>query len=510
MPYNGSGTFTRLGNWVGDALANIKIRADRHDLNDDDLAAGLSKAICTDGQSIVTNNIPFNGHKLTNVANPVDAQDVVTRSFLDSFGGWTTSKYISGADAQGRLNFTSLTGANGITWSNIGAAWLARIGVTDRQRNRVVLNNNVDGSGTDVVSIDEADGVMSFPSQFVASTNLISDGVSWRTPSPGTGGLMAKSANNLSFLANFVATTLAYGVAALETWFSIGRNGGSVAVVLNKKASGDLVGIYGQMGGVARWLFQLGNGSAEDATQDGSFAYLTAYKNDGSLAFNVLWASRKDGKVRLPQGFGGAINFDNLITLSDPNGRIDAQGTWLTLGGGSSGVRLLPNGSGNTVGQAILDLTGMLSLSSYLKAFGIYERAGTGAAAGTQVFNWDYVDSTHINVYVGTTLVGTVTPACDYRIKRKVQPLPSTWEAVKALRPVSYSSADYQDLIVADDVDHWGFVAHELQEALVPTAASGVVDGPELQVPDHMTIIAALTAALQEALVRIEALEARA
>jgi hypothetical protein len=152
----------------------------------------------------------------------------------------------------------------------------------------------------------------------------------------------------------------------------------------------------------------------------------------------------------------------------------------------------------------------MLSLSSYLKAFGIYERAGTGAAAGTQVFNWDYVDSTHINVYVGTTLVGTVTPACDYRIKRKVQPLPSTWEAVKALRPVSYSSADYQDLIVADDVDHWGFVAHELQEALVPTAASGVVDGPELQVPDHMTIIAALTAALQEALVRIEALEARA
>jgi hypothetical protein len=426
MPYNGSGTFTRLGNWVGDALANIKIRADRHDLNDDDLAAGLSKAICTDGQSIVTNNIPFNGHKLTNVANPVDAQDVVTRSFLDSFGGWTTSKYISGADAQGRLNFTSLTGANGITWSNIGAAWLARIGVTDRQRNRVVLNNNVDGSGTDVVSIDEADGVMSFPSQFVASTNLISDGVSWRTPSPGTGGLMAKSANNLSFLANFVATTLAYGVAALETWFSIGRNGGSVAVVLNKKASGDLVGIYGQMGGVARWLFQLGNGSAED------------------------------------------------------------------------------------VGQAILDLTGMLSLSSYLKAFGIYERAGTGAAAGTQVFNWDYVDSTHINVYVGTTLVGTVTPACDYRIKRKVQPLPSTWEAVKALRPVSYSSADYQDLIVADDVDHWGFVAHELQEALVPTAASGVVDGPELQVPDHMTIIAALTAALQEALVRIEALEARA
>jgi len=59
MPYNGSGVFTRSMNWVSDAVAGIKIRADRHDLEDDNFAGGLSNVICRDGQSVITANIPF-------------------------------------------------------------------------------------------------------------------------------------------------------------------------------------------------------------------------------------------------------------------------------------------------------------------------------------------------------------------------------------------------------------------------------------------------------------------
>ena len=38
MPFNGSGVFQRVRNWVADATAGIKIRADYHDAEDDGFA----------------------------------------------------------------------------------------------------------------------------------------------------------------------------------------------------------------------------------------------------------------------------------------------------------------------------------------------------------------------------------------------------------------------------------------------------------------------------------------
>jgi len=65
-------------NWVSDAVAGIKIRADRHDLEDDNFAGGLSNVICRDGQSVITANIPMNGKRIINLGNPVADQDAVT------------------------------------------------------------------------------------------------------------------------------------------------------------------------------------------------------------------------------------------------------------------------------------------------------------------------------------------------------------------------------------------------------------------------------------------------
>jgi hypothetical protein len=42
----------------------MKIRADRHDTEDDNFAAGLSNVITKDGQTTVTQNIPFNSKRL--------------------------------------------------------------------------------------------------------------------------------------------------------------------------------------------------------------------------------------------------------------------------------------------------------------------------------------------------------------------------------------------------------------------------------------------------------------
>jgi hypothetical protein len=84
MPFDGSGNFNRLMNWVNDAAANLKIRADRHDQEDNNFAAGLSQCLTKDGQTLPTANIGLNGKKIINLADPTAAQDAVTRAYLEA------------------------------------------------------------------------------------------------------------------------------------------------------------------------------------------------------------------------------------------------------------------------------------------------------------------------------------------------------------------------------------------------------------------------------------------
>jgi hypothetical protein len=75
MPYNGSGVFTRIYNWVNDAAAAIDITASRVDGEDDGFAAGLTNCICKDGQTTVTANLPMATFRHTGVGNGVARTD---------------------------------------------------------------------------------------------------------------------------------------------------------------------------------------------------------------------------------------------------------------------------------------------------------------------------------------------------------------------------------------------------------------------------------------------------
>ena len=46
-------------------------------------AEGLSHCIARDGQSVILNNIPMNGKRLTGVQDPIDPQDAVTKAYDD-------------------------------------------------------------------------------------------------------------------------------------------------------------------------------------------------------------------------------------------------------------------------------------------------------------------------------------------------------------------------------------------------------------------------------------------
>lgn len=105
----------------------------------------------------------------------------------------------------------------------------------------------------------------------------------------------------------------------------------------------------------------------------------------------------------------------------------------------------------------------------------------------------------------GTTV--TYGTGSDYRLKTNVTPLTDSATKVKALKPCSYN------WVSAPTIQNQGFLAHELA-SVVPQAVSGEKDAlypdgsMKVQQVDLSYVVPLLTAALQEALARIEALEA--
>ena len=76
MAWDGNGSFSRTNGdktgataWQQDQAADIKIRADRHDTHDQDLASGINNCITKDGQNTPSSDLPMGGRKHTNVSN---------------------------------------------------------------------------------------------------------------------------------------------------------------------------------------------------------------------------------------------------------------------------------------------------------------------------------------------------------------------------------------------------------------------------------------------------------
>jgi len=122
----------------------------------------------------------------------------------------------------------------------------------------------------------------------------------------------------------------------------------------------------------------------------------------------------------------------------------------------------------------------------------------------------------HFNFTENGTQRGSITSngsstsyntSSDYRLKEDVQPMSGSIDRVKALNPVNFAwKAD------GSRVD--GFLAHEAA-TVVPEAVHGEKDAvdtdgnPEYQGIDQSKLVPLLTAALQEAITKIETLEAR-
>jgi hypothetical protein len=172
MPFDGSGTYTRpISSWVADATAGIKIRADRHDLQDDDFTNALTLTITRDGQTQPTNNIPLNGHRLINLGDPVNDGDAVSKGWLAR-----TPYQVAGSDVLGRIKFQG-TEADAPAGKPMGFEWAQSdmfFGVRKKPATQPPLpapevpakwvwNNKADASGTDVMQLDKTTGMLTMP-----------------------------------------------------------------------------------------------------------------------------------------------------------------------------------------------------------------------------------------------------------------------------------------------------------------------------------------------------------
>ena len=110
-------------------------------------------------------------------------------------------------------------------------------------------------------------------------------------------------------------------------------------------------------------------------------------------------------------------------------------------------------------------------------------------------------------VNTGATTVAYQT-ASDYRLKENVVALSGGIDRVKGLKPSRFN------FIAEPEKTVDGFLAHEAQ-TVVPECATGVKDwvdeegNPKMQGIDHSKLVPLLTAALQEAITKIETLETK-
>jgi hypothetical protein len=228
MPFNGAGVFQRVRNWVADATAGIKIRADYHDAEDNGFAEGLTNCITKDGQTIVTQNIPWNSKRITALADPVNPQDAATKAHADTklplVGGELTGP-LSIKAAHANLNLNSTDAAGGMTIHGLRnniVRWLLRLGNGEAESGANA------GSNFDLHHYDDAGGYLGQVLNFNRATGL---GVVKGDPTTALGIATKQYAENYAnsrtpVVLNFTPVQQSGGSGMLDNKVYIGWNGG--------------------------------------------------------------------------------------------------------------------------------------------------------------------------------------------------------------------------------------------------------------------------------------------
>jgi len=188
-----------------------------------------------------------------------------------------------------------------------------------------------------------------------------------------------------------------------------------------------------------------------------------------------------DNAKKLYTKDSGAIVDEKLFVncTSNPCGANSEGQINISVSQGRDGVNLKHNHTGNCIN--------------------LWRNNGAGAA---MVTFYEGVNQTG----VGTITVGSSSTAyntsSDYRLKENEVAISDGITRLKTLKPYRFNFKNEPSKTVD------GFFAHEVSPA-VPEAITGEKDGTEMQGIDQSKIVPLLTAALQEAITKIETLETK-
>jgi len=263
-----------------------------------------------------------------------------------------------------------------------------------------------------------------------------------------------------------------------------------------------------------------------DVSQASGGNIVRASYTGGALNPYIALSANSDALMQIVSG-----NSNNTVGLGiNVNGseamRIDSSGNLLVgttnPAYSSDKIAIVPTASNGTgIGIAVGNFNS--------KGIGIYN-GYTATGTATAIEFQDHVSVTRGSITV-TTSATAYNTSSDYRLKEDVQPMTGASDRVMALKPCNFAwKAD------GSRVD--GFLAHEAQE-VVPESVTGVKDAmreeeyevtpaildedgnvvteavmgtrqvPDYQGIDQSKLVPLLTAALQEALTKIDALETR-
>jgi hypothetical protein len=282
------------------------------------------------------------------------------------------------------------------------------------------------------------------------------------------------------------AWSLTRATAEINQKGDLSINKSSPTIVLNKSAAAQYNLIYGQTAGANRWYIALGTNAAETGSSAGS-DFVIARISDGGTGSVGMSIARDDGATSIPGALSsGPHTVSGALAAS---GAVSGSSITASSGNVTAAVDLVANGKCQTTGYRCRD--------------------GTSGSYRANYFNWNYSGITAVLYIDGNSCSPTLSTS-DYRAKKNIAPLASMWDTVKGLRPVSFHWKPFAMITEPPPDLEYGFVAHEIQEDILASAAYGVKDQENhVQTLNLSPIIATVTKALQEAMTRIEVLEAR-
>ena len=218
-----------------------------------------------------------------------------------------------------------------------------------------------------------------------------------------------------------------------------------------------------------------------------------------------------DYGLRLLRGDQGENSVSQLVHRGTGNFQIETLESASLVFKTSDAIRWFINPNGAFVwGQHAASLATNTNASGIIIPRGIASKQGSSINATTSGHTYNfYWTGSALKAWVDEQDVGTVDiTSSDYRIKKNITTQTEIGiDKIKQLRPVNYEYTDY-GVFKGDGIAREGFIAHEVAE-VIPSAVDGEKDGEAIQSLNMDAIVSVLTKALQEAVAKIETLEAK-